>query len=117
MRMNIDGLIEPHHAFRAPPKSVYNVMCILRTKAGKNHLPMIRFPITIGVFQKQDIITIGYIDTTVPGKYPCRDMEVIRKHRMLVCHPVSGRVLEYDQLVRLLLPRFNMWIQRTAHYP
>ena len=86
------------------------MMGVLGAKTRKNHLPMIRFAITIGIFQKQDIIAIGHIDSSVSGKNTGWYVEVIRKNRMLVCHPVSGRVFEYDQLVRLFLPGFDMGI-------
>ena len=50
MGMNINRLIEPHHSFRSPPESVYNMVGILRAKPGKNNLAMIRFAITVGIF-------------------------------------------------------------------
>ena len=108
MRMDVNGLIEPHHSFWAPPESMYDMMSILRAKPGKNNLPMIRFPIAICVFQKQHIIAVGHINAPVPGKYTGWNMEIIRKNRMFVGHSVTGRVFENNQLIRLLLTWFNM---------
>ena len=108
MRMDVNGLIEPHHSLGTPPESMYDMMSILRAKPGKNNLPMIRFPIAICVFQKKDIIAVGYINAPVPGKYTGWNMEIIRKNRMFVSHSVTGRVFENNQLIRLLLTWFNM---------
>jgi hypothetical protein len=78
---------------------------------------LVGLAVAIGILEEKDVVAVGHINSAVTRKNPRRDVQVVCKYGMLVGHPVSIGIFEYDQAVRFLLTGLDVWVKWTAHHP
>ena len=109
--VDVNGLKEIKHAIGALLKSVDDVVGVLSPKAGKDDPALISFPITISIFQEDDLGGVRDIGSTIRWEDRGRNVQVVGKDSSLVGNTITVRVLQNEDLVVF----FSAWNDVRIH--
>src|SRR5438128_2061199 len=115
--MDVNGLIEIKFTVRAPMKGVNEMIRVLCPKAGKHDPLLVRFAITIGIFEIEQLGALPHINPTIARHDASRDEQAVREHRGFVCMAISFGVFENEDFVVGDLARLDLRVNRGAGNP